>query len=115
MSTAGARSAGAFHQAATEESKLTRQEKQRKKREKGLEDYKKQNAKSSSVVTKSDKATESAKSHTSGNPETQPKSGKVGRALKSNVLDVMSFLQRKEQVAHDDEFPVIYDSTPIRW
>ena len=112
MSTAGARSAGAFHQAATEESKLTRQEKQRKKREKGIEDYKRQSAKSSSVVTKSDKATESEKSHTSGNPKTQPK---LVKELKSNVLDVMSFLQRKEKVARDDEYPVIYDSTPIRW
>ncbi|MEW5506794.1 Mu transposase C-terminal domain-containing protein [Pseudomonas antarctica] len=112
MSTAGARSAGAFHQAATEESKLTRQEKQRKKREKGIEDYKKQSAKSSSVETKSDKATESEKSHASGNPKTQPK---LGKELKSNVLDVMSFLQRKEKVARDDEYPVIYDSTPIRW
>ena len=115
MSTAGAQSAGKFHQAAEEESKLTRQEKQRKKREKGMEDYRTQNAKPGSVAANSDKATESKKPHTSVNPKTQPKLGKVGREVKSNVFDVISFLQRKEQVAHDDELPVIYDSTPIRW
>lgn len=80
-----------------------------------MEDYRTQNAKSGSVAANSDKATESKKSHTSVNPKTQPKLGKVGREVKSNVFDVISFLQRKEQVAHDDELPVIYDRTPIRW
>jgi putative transposase len=115
MSTAGAQSAGKFHQAAKDESKLTRQEKSRKKREKGLEDYRKQNAKSGSVATNTDKATESEKSQISNIASSQPNGGKVSATKKSNIYDVTSFLQRKQQSACDDESPIIYDSTPIRW